>query len=261
MSVPFKGILGTKVGMTQVFDGSGRALPVTVIAAGPCRVTQVKTQDRDGYSAVQLGLGDVKPERLSKAVAGQFAKAGVQSCRWLKEFRVPSTEGFQVGQEMKVDVFQPGDYVDVHGITKGKGFAGVVKRHGFRGGPRTHGQSDRLRAPGSIGGSTYPGRVFKGMRMAGHMGARSAVAQRLEVVRVDLEQNLLVVGGAVPGVARGLVEVRETVKRKKVKAAPAAVAPQKAAKAEPTKKAKKAPAAASAAPSAAAPPAAKPKGS
>lgn len=241
----FKGILGTKVGMTQLFDDNGDMLPVTVIAAGPCRVTQVKTPERDGYHAVQLGLGEVKPNRLSKPVAGQFAKVGIPGFRWLREFRVPSSEGFQVGQEIKVEVFQAGDYVDVRGISKGKGFAGTVARHGFRGGPRTHGQSDRLRAPGSIGGSTYPGRVFKGTRMAGHMGARSTATQKLEVVRVDGAHNLLVVRGAVPGVAKGLVVVRQTVKRKKTKtvrapaAAPkAAKAPAGAKKAEPAKKGK-----------------------
>lgn len=254
----FKGILGAKVGMTQVFNDIGATVPVTVIAVGPCRVTQVKTRERDGYAAVQLGFGETKPERVSKPISGQFAKTGLPPFRWLKEFRVPSTEGFQVGQEIKVEVFQPGDMVDVSGISKGKGFQGVVARHGFRGGPRTHGQSDRLRAPGSIGGSTYPGRVLKGMRMAGHMGVQSATAQRLEVVRVDSERNLLVVRGAVPGVNRGTVTVREAAGSRAQKARPMRTGPTATGaaktvgggkKAEPAKKARKAAAPAASAPS------------
>ena len=209
-------IIGTKVGMTQIFDASGNIVPVTVVSAGPCVITGIMTKEKNGYTAVQLGYGEVKETKINKSMAGLFKKANVKAKRLLRELRVADIAGFQVGQEIKVDIFKPGDCVDVFGISKGKGFAGGVKRHGFRGGPASHGQSDRLRAPGSIG-SQGPQRVLKGMRMAGHMGNEQVTVQKLEVVVVDAEKNMLLLKGAVPGVNKGILTISRTIKKVKPK--------------------------------------------
>jgi large subunit ribosomal protein L3 len=205
-----KGILGKKVGMTQVFDDRGVAIPVTVIEAGPCFVAQIKTVERDGYSAVQLGMDETKPKRLTQPQLKHLEKSNLPPLQYLREVRVSAEElgNFEEGQKVLVDIFEEGEFVDVTGISKGRGFAGVVKRHGFRGGPKTHGQSDRLRAPGSIGACTTPGRVFKGKRMPGRMGGERVTAQGLKVVIVDAERNLLAVRGAVPGAKNGLLLIR-----------------------------------------------------
>lgn len=205
-----EGILGRKVGMTQVFDERGLAIPVTVIEAGPCVVTQIKTPERDGYAAVQLGFGTAK--RLNKPQRGHLS--GLPPVRFLREIRMSPDESIEVGQQVDVGIFQPGDKVDVTGISKGKGFAGVVKRYGFAGGPRTHGQSDRLRAPGALSSGSTPGRVFKGKRMPGRMGGDQITLQNLSVVQADPERNLLLVRGAVPGARDGLLIIRRAVKSK-----------------------------------------------
>lgn len=206
-----KGILGKKIGMTQIFDAAGNVIPVTVIEAGPCYVTQVKTEERDGYRAIQLGFG--KSKSLNKPLEGHLK--GLPSLRHLREVSVQRSEEYQVGQKFQADLFSVGDLVDVTGISKGKGFTGVMKRHGFHGGPRTHGQSDRARAPGSIGATTTPGRVWKGKRMAGRAGNKRVTVQNLKVVLVDPERNLLAVKGSVPGARNCLLLIRETVKRAK----------------------------------------------
>jgi large subunit ribosomal protein L3 len=203
-----QGFLGKKIGMSQVFGEGGRVVPVTVVQAGPCTVTQIKTVATDGYEAVQLGFGQVK--RLNKPLAGHLKNS--QPSRYLREVKADDVAEFQVGQRIGVDIFKPGELVDVIGKSKGRGFAGGVKRHGFSGGPRTHGQSDRLRAPGSIGAGTFPGRVFKGLRMAGHMGDEKITVKNLEVVRVDTERHLLLLKGGVPGAPNGLLLIRKTGK-------------------------------------------------
>lgn len=199
-----EGLLGRKVGMTHVFDDRGRAIPVTVLQVGPCFVTQIKTRDTDGYEAVQLGFEESK--RISKPERGHLKN--LPPLRHLREMKTTSTEDVQLGQAIDVSIFEPGQVVDVTGTSKGKGFAGVVKRHGFAGGPKTHGQSDRLRAPGSIGATSTPGKVLKGMRMAGHMGDERVTVKGLQIVQVDRERNVLLVKGAVPGASGGLVAVR-----------------------------------------------------
>ena len=203
-----KVILGKKVGMTQIFNEDGEAIPVTVIEAGPCYVTQVKTLDQDGYSAVQLGFEETEPRKLSGGEKGHLTRNELPSLRYLREFRLPKDDKLEEGERILVDVFEEGDHVDVVGITKGRGFTGVVKRYGFRGGPKTHGQSDRHRAPGSIGGTTHVSRVWKGTRMAGRMGGARISAQNLRVELVDAERNLLAVRGSVPGAKKGLVLVK-----------------------------------------------------
>jgi large subunit ribosomal protein L3 len=209
-----KGILGKKVGMTQIFDDLGEVIPVTLIEAGPCYVTQVKRTDRDGYSAVQLGFAEAKPKRLTRGQLAHLQKNNVPPVRYLRELRMSekAVADYEPGQTLKADVFEQGEWVDVTGISKGKGFAGVVKRYGFSGGPKTHGQSDRHRAPGSIGQCKTPGRVFKGKRMPGRMGGERVTVQGLKVVLVDPERNLLAVRGAVPGAKNGLVIVQEARK-------------------------------------------------
>jgi large subunit ribosomal protein L3 len=208
-----KGLIGKKVGMTQIFDESGAAVPVTLIEAGPCYVTQVRTAQNDGYSAVQLGFEEVKPKRLTAGRLGHLKRNNVPPLRFLREFRVKEPQ-VQEGDVVRVnDVFAEGSRVDVIGISKGKGFQGTVKRHGFAGGPKTHGQSDRERAPGSRGATTTPGRVFKGAKSAGHMGSDRVTVQNLSVVLVDSERNLLGVRGAVPGPRGGLVLIQEARKR------------------------------------------------
>jgi len=216
-----KSIVGKKVGMTQIFDEQGEVIPVTVIEAGPCFVAQIKTVERDGYTAVQLGFEDTKPKHLTKPQLQHLQKSNLPALRHLREFRMSPDEivrlELQEGKKVTVDVFDAGEYVDVIGTTKGKGFAGVVKRHGFGGGPKTHGQSDRLRAPGSIGACYTPGRVFKGKRMPGRMGGERVTVQALEVMLVDPERNLLVVRGAVPGAKNGLLMIRQARKTRLMK--------------------------------------------
>jgi large subunit ribosomal protein L3 len=201
------GLLGRKVGMTSVFDETGRVVPVTVIQAGPCWVTQVKRQDSDGYDAVQLGFEESR--RLNAPARGHVAKAGTPLLRHLREWRVPDASEYQLGQRLDVSMFEAGERVTLVGTSKGKGFQGVVKRHGFGGGPKTHGQSDRWRAPGSIGSGTTPGRVLKGLRMAGRMGHDRVTVKNLLVVRADPERNLLLVRGAVPGPREALLVVNK----------------------------------------------------
>jgi len=204
-----QGMIGKKLGMSQVFDNTGLAHPVTVLEVGPCVVTQIRTPERDGYSALQLGFGLDK--RLNRPERGHRQASGFMS-RTLREVNVDDASEYEVGQIVKADTFAEGDLVDVIGTSKGRGFQGGVKRHGFRGGPKTHGQSDRLRAPGSIGSSATPGRVFKGMRMAGRMGNDRVTVQNLTVLRVDPERNLLLVKGSVPGANDGVVIVRRAIK-------------------------------------------------
>jgi len=201
------GILGLKVGMTQIFDNDGLVVPVTVIKAGPCYVTQIKTKEKDGYNAVQLAFYDAKEKRVTKPLKGHFEKAGVSPKRFLVEFDFGEDHGLKVGDELKVDILKEGTQVKVSGTSKGKGFQGVVKRHHFNGGPKTHGQSDRWRAPGSLGQSSYPSRVFKGLRMAGRMGGKRSTLKNVKVVKVDVENNLLFLKGAVPGSRNSLVEI------------------------------------------------------
>ena len=220
-----KGILGKKVGMTQIFDEKGEIVPVTVIEAGPCYVTQIKSSDQDGYDAVQLGFGGTKEKHLTRGEMGHLGLVkpsekhanrrkieGVPPVRFLREFSIKGDEELTLGQKITADVFAIGDHVDVIGTSKGKGFAGNVKRHHFSGGPRTHGQSDRQRAPGSIAPTTSPGKVHKGKRMAGHMGDARVTAQNLKVVMVDAERNLIAVCGPVPGAAGSLVMVKQARK-------------------------------------------------
>ena len=201
-----KGIIGRKLGMTQIFKDDGKVEAVTAIEAGPCTVIQVKTKDSEGYGAAQLGFGEAK--RLNSPQRGHLK--GLGTFRHLREFRVNDMKAIEVGQKVDVSLFKAGDLVDVTGISKGKGFAGVVKRYHFAGGPKTHGQSDRHRAPGSVGAGTSPGRVFKGLRMAGHMGSERVTTRHLEVCEADSERNLLLVRGAVPGARDGLLLIRKS---------------------------------------------------
>jgi large subunit ribosomal protein L3 len=212
-----KGILGTKLGMTQIFDENARVVPVTVIQAGPCTVTQVKSPERDGYAAVQLAYGEVKPRRVTKPVAGHYAKAGVEPHRHLVELRTADAADYALGQELKADVFAEGDRVDAVGVSKGKGTAGVMKRHGFAGLSASHGTERKHRSPGSVGACATPGRIFKGLRMAGHLGHERVTVLNLRVVKVDPDRNLLLVRGAVPGPKRGLVMLRSSVRAKEVR--------------------------------------------
>lgn len=206
-----KGIIGRKIGMTQVIENDGRALPVTVIQAGPCFVTQVRTAERDGYTAVQLGFDETAPERLTGGERGHLIKRNLPAVRYLREFRVKDVD-VKEGERLTVEVFAKGDRVDVVGTTKGRGFAGTIKRHHFNRQPKTHGASDRTRAPGSSSSGTTPGRVKKGTRRSGHMGNDRVTTQNLEVVVVDAERNLLAVKGSVPGAAGGLVIIKASVK-------------------------------------------------
>jgi large subunit ribosomal protein L3 len=206
-------ILGKKVGMTQIFDEQGEVVPVTVIEAGPCFVTQVKTQENDGYQAIQVGFGEVKPRRLTKGQRGHLEGNDLPLLRYLREIRVKDETVYEVGQRITVDIFAAGERVDVVGKSKGRGFAGTVKRHGFHRQPKTHGQSDRERAPGSIGATTGTGRVFKGKRMAGRMGNARVTSENLLVALVDPERNLLALRGSVPGPKGGLVLVKPARKQ------------------------------------------------
>jgi large subunit ribosomal protein L3 len=204
-----EGLLGKKLGMTQIFTERGETVPVTVLEVGPCVVTQVKTVEKDGVRSVQLGFGYKK--RLNEPEKGHLRASGSQS-RHLRDMKTEDGDDYSVGQTIDASIFAVGDKVDISGTSKGKGFQGVVKRHGFAGGPKTHGQSDRHRAPGSIGATTTPGRVFKGTRMAGHMGHERITVQSLEVVRVDTERNLVLVKGSVPGPNEGMLLVRRSIK-------------------------------------------------
>ncbi len=205
-----KAIIGKKIGMTQIFDEKGTVIPVTAIQAGPCVVAQVKTNETDGYTAVQLGFGDVKEKHMNKPEKGHFAKAGIQNKKHLREFRVDSVD-VKVGDEVKADVFVAGEKIDVQGTTKGKGFQGVIKRHGQSRGPMGHG-SMYHRRPGSMGPTSTPGRVFKGKKLPGHMGVQTVTIQNLDVVRVDLDKNVILVKGSVPGAKGSLLKIREAVK-------------------------------------------------
>ena len=206
-----KGLIGKKIGMTQIFDEQGVAYPVTIIEAGPCYVTQVRVPERDGYTAVQLGFGEIHPKKLASGELGHLKANDLSPLRFLREFR--SKESANVGDKLTVELFAVGDHVDVVGTSKGKGFAGAVKRHHFKGGKATHGQSDRMRAPGSHGSGTTPGRVLKNARSAGHMGSERVTVQALKIVLVDVERNLLGVHGAVPGGKGGLVIIKEARKQ------------------------------------------------
>ncbi|TES92104.1 MAG: 50S ribosomal protein L3 [Anaerolineales bacterium] len=208
-----KGLIGKKIGMTQIFDENGLAVPVTLIEAGPCYVTQIRNPEKDGYNAVQLGFEEVKPKRLTGGQLGHLKNNELPPLRFLREFRVKDPQ-VNEGDKLAVgDVFAVGEQVDVVGTSKGKGFQGVVKRHGFRGGPKTHGQSDRQRAPGSVGAGTSPGRVFKGKRMPGHMGFERVTIHNLRVEYVDADRNLLGVRGAIPGAKGGVVMIKEARKQ------------------------------------------------
>ncbi|WP_067807006.1 50S ribosomal protein L3 [Actinomadura formosensis] len=212
MSTQRKGVLGEKLGMTQVFDDEGRIVPVTVVQAGPCVVTQLKTQEKDGYSAVQIGFGQIDPRKVNKPRTGHFEKAGVTPRRYLVELRADDTTGYELGQEITASVFEAGQKIDVTGTSKGKGTAGVMKRHGFKGLGASHGTQRKHRSPGSIGGCATPGRVFKGLRMAGRHGNARTTVQNLTVHAIDAEKNLLLIKGAVPGPNGGVVLVRDAVK-------------------------------------------------
>lgn len=208
-----KGIIGRKVGMTQIFDEKGNVIPVTVIEAGPCAVTQVKTVETDGYDAVQLGFGEVKDKHINKPEAGHFAKAGLSNKKHLREFRLDSIENINIGDELKADTFAAGDQLDIQGTSKGKGFQGVIKRHGQSRGPMGHG-SMYHRRPGSMGPTSTPGRVFKGKKLPGHMGSQTITIQNLEVVRVDLDKNVILVKGSVPGAKGAILKLKTSVKSK-----------------------------------------------
>lgn len=219
-----KGLLGIKLGMSQVFDEAGVVTPVTIVQAGPCYVTQVKTVETDGYEAIQVGFGETKNGRLTQGQQGHLGllkkdkrhphrkQSEIPALQYLREFRTKKTAEYEVGQELTVKQFETGDRIDVAGTTKGRGFAGVVKRWGFRGGPKTHGQSDRWRAPGSIGATSGTGHVFKGKKMGGHMGNERFTAQNLQVIKIDSEKNLLAIKGSVPGHKGSLVIIRDAAK-------------------------------------------------
>jgi large subunit ribosomal protein L3 len=199
------GILGKKIGMTQVFNEQGQAVAVTAIVAGPCPVIAIRTPEQNGYSAVLLGYGAIKPRKLSKPLKGLFDKVKVEPKRTLREFRLDKTEGYEIGQELRVDLFEPGEKINVSGVSKGKGFAGVMKKYHFAGQQFSHGTSVMHRHGGSSGAISYPGRVFPGKKMPGHMGSEKVTVKNLTIVAVDVENNLLLVKGAVPGAKNGLV--------------------------------------------------------
>lgn len=209
-----KGIIGRKIGMTQIFDEKGNVIPVTVIEAGPCVVAQVKTVETDGYNAIQLGFGEVKDKHINKPEAGHFAKAKLANKKHLREFRLEDISNYKVGDEVKLDIFEAGERIDVQGTSKGKGFQGVIKRHGQHRGPMGHG-SMYHRRPGSMGATSTPGRVFKGKKLPGHMGKVTVTIQNLDVVRVDTDKNVLLVKGSVPGPKGAILKVKSTVKASK----------------------------------------------
>ena len=232
-----KAIIGKKVGMTQIFDESGKVIPVTVVEAGPCVVTQKKTNETDGYTAVQLGFEDVKEAKLSKPEAGHLKKAGVEAKKHLKEFRLEDAESMNVGDVVKADVFAAGDWIDVTGISKGHGYQGVIKRHGAHRTDMTHGGGPVHRHAGSMGASSHQSRIFPGKIGAGQMGNEQVTIENLEVVKVDAELNMIVIRGAIPGPKGGLVYLRNTVKNRKIKQAGADISknPQKASGRNPQK--------------------------
>ena len=206
-----KGIIGKKIGMTQIFDEKGKVIPVTAIEVGPCTVMQIKTVEQDGYQAVQLGFGDVKESKLNKPELGKFAKAKLTPKKYLKEVRLDSIEGIKVGDELKADIFEVGEKVDIQGTSKGKGFQGVIKRWGQSRGPMGHG-SMYHRRPGSMGPTSTPGRVFPGKRLPGHMGVETVTIQNLEIVKVDLDKNIILVKGSVPGAKKSILKIKSSVK-------------------------------------------------
>ena len=206
-----KGLIGKKLGMTQIFDEQGKVIPVTVIEAGPCVVAQVKTVESDGYNAIQLGFEDVKESKVNKPEKGHFAKASITAKKHLREFRVDEVESYKVGDEIKADTFVKGDKIDVQGTSKGKGFQGVIKRHGQSRGPMGHG-SMYHRRPGSMGPTSTPGRVFKGKKLPGHMGVQTITIQNLDVVAVDMDKNVILVKGSVPGVKGAILKIKTSVK-------------------------------------------------
>ena len=208
-----KGLIGKKLGMTQIFDEQGKVIPVTVIEAGPCVVAQIKTVESDGYNAIQLGFGDVKESKINKPEKGHFAKSKLTPKKHLREFRLDSVENINVGDELKADTFTAGDQLDIQGTSKGKGFQGVIKRHGQSRGPMGHG-SMYHRRPGSMGPTSTPGRVFKGKKLPGHMGSQTITIQNLEVVRVDLDKNVILVKGSVPGAKGAILKLKTSVKSK-----------------------------------------------
>ena len=208
-----KGLIGKKVGMTQIFDEQGKVIPVTVIEAGPCIVVQVKTTENDGYQAIQLGFGEVKEHKVIKPLKGHYTKVNLTPKKHLREFRVDSLENVKVGDELKADIFAAGDKLDIQGTSKGKGFQGVIKRHGQSRGPMGHG-SMYHRRPGSMGPTSTPGRVFKGKKLPGHMGSQTITIQNLEVVRVDLDKNVILVKGSVPGAKGAILKLKTSVKSK-----------------------------------------------
>jgi len=209
-----KGIIGKKIGMTQIFDEKGNVIPVTVIEAGPCVVAQVKTVETDGYDALQLGFGEVKEKHINRPERGHFAKSKIENKKHLREFRLESIEGVKVGDEIKADVFQVGEKVDIQGTSKGKGFQGVIKRHGQHRGPMGHG-SMYHRRPGSMGATSTPGRVFKGKKLPGHMGRKTITIQNLDVISVDMDKNVILVKGSVPGCKGAILKIKSAVKAAK----------------------------------------------
>ena len=208
-----RGLLGKKIGMTRIFKDDGQMIPVTLIQAGPCPIVQLKNTEKDGYQAVQLGYLEAKEKHTNKPMSGHFKGAGVKPMRFLKEFRGIVAEDLKVGDELKVDIFNIGDRLDVTGFTKGRGFAGVIKRHSFHGHKASHGTHESFRGPGSIGACAYPGRVWKGKRMAGRYGNERQTVRNLEIVRLEAEKNLIMLKGAIPGPNGGLVELRPTNKK------------------------------------------------
>ena len=206
-----KALIGKKIGMTQIFDEKGNIVPVTAIEVGPCTVTQIKTVDQDGYQSIQLGFEDVKESKLTKPELGKFKKSKLTPKKYLREFPIESVDGINVGDEFKADVFEVGDKVDIQGTSKGKGFQGVIKRHGQSRGPMGHG-SMYHRRPGSMGPTSTPGRVFKGKNLPGHMGVETVTIQNLEIVKVDLDKNLILVKGSVPGAKKSILKIRKSVK-------------------------------------------------
>lgn len=208
-----KGLIGKKIGMTQIFNEEGKVIPVTVIEVGPCVVSQVKTEETDGYNSIQLGFGAIKESKVNKPERGHFTKANIAPARYLREFRVDSIEDVKVGDELKADIFMAGDKIDIQGTSKGKGFQGVIKRHGQHRGPMGHG-SMYHRRPGSMGSTSTPGRVFKGKKLPGHMGAETVTIQNLEVIKVDLDKNIILVKGSVPGAKGSILKIKSSVKAK-----------------------------------------------
>ena len=206
-----KGIIGRKIGMTQIFDEKGNVIPVTAIEAGPCVITQIKTIDNDGYEAIQLGYGEIKDKHINKPRKGHFAKAKLPNKKHLREFRLDSIEGMKVGDEIKADIFEQGEKLDIQGITKGKGFQGVIKRHGQHRGPMGHG-SMYHRRPGSMGATSTPGRVFKGKKLPGHMGRLTVTIQNLDLVKVDMDKNVILVKGSVPGPKGTILKIKSAIK-------------------------------------------------